>query len=211
MEENPELEFSCGIIFRSLLMDCILTLPIKDLSLKKGDKPYETLRADVAQYCLKIIGDGTNHLINDAFKIEGKTREEQLKIAENLASLFPGMFETEANQKPKLKKAYKVTLASLVEDSNHEALITKDSIYQLYSFYSKYDHLSHWTSLSGKMPFDKRMDKIDLSIILTLFNLRDLLSIGYDFGNVNLKGLDKYCQILQDHLNKQYSTEIEQQ
>lgn len=82
-------------------------------------------------------------------------------------------------------------------------MVTADTIYNLYSYYSKYDHLSHWTSLSQHIPFDKRKGKLGLSIILIAMHLRDLLSIAYDFDD-EYKVLLPYINDLDRHLNENY-------
>jgi hypothetical protein len=77
----------------------------------------------------------------------------------------------------------------------------------LYTFWSKYDHLSHWTSLAKQIPFERRKGKIDLAIVIVLMQLRDVLVLSYDF-DTNYSYLEPLFNQIQEHLQKEYDPEI---
>jgi hypothetical protein len=52
-------------------------------------------------------------------------------------------------------------------------------VYDLYSFYSKYDHISHWTSVfTSDFPFEDLKKKIVSSVAMIVMNIRDLIIVG---------------------------------
>lgn len=203
LDNSQDLEFSLEILARSVLMDMILVLNIKKVFFKYDGKNLEEIKEEVKELCYKFISDGTNHLIEEIHQSEILTDEEKKAQSNKFASLFNKAFDI--NQpKPKLKKDYRVIISELYKQSEDEGLVTRQSTYNLYSFYSKYDHLSHWTSLSGKISFESKKEKLNLSIILMVMHLRDLFAIAQDFDET-YKTLESFSTELQKHLQESYS------
>ncbi|MEP7373376.1 MAG: hypothetical protein ABI675_08320 [Chitinophagaceae bacterium] len=208
LASTNDLEFSLGILARSVLMDMILVLKIKNICINHPNNSLEELKVEVKEFCYAVIADGTNHIIDEIFSSKKLSDEEKKKQSLKLASLFSKAFDLSVGR-PKLKNQYKYRLGSLGKESQHPTLVTGESVMNLYSYYSKYDHLSHWTSLSSThLPFENRKDKLDLSIILMVIHLRDLLSIAHDFDE-NYKILLPFMNDLQNYLDESYRKELE--
>jgi len=184
LEEDEELEFPIGILVRSQMMDCLMVQHLKHTVFVEADKhpqpSKEALKATVKGICYKLINAGTNSLIGEVYLSENLTDQQKSEIAKKFASRFPQAFDL-TSERPKQTRGFQITIKDLYLQSNHSALITRDKIYNLYTFYSKYDHLSDWTSLAKRIPFDQRKGKIDLSVMLMMNALRDLLAIVSDF------------------------------
>jgi len=205
MNEENELEFSLGLLMRSLLMDMILVLKFKSICFEYKGNDKEELKKLVKDFCYMIINDGTKHFIEEIFSSEKLTEEEKKEHANKFASVFSNAFDF-SNDKPKLKREFRFSLTDIYKQSNGEAFVTAETIYSLYSYYSKYEHLSHWTSVaSTHFPFEQRKGKLDTAIILLVSHARDLLSIAYDFDE-NYKMLLPYMDDLQKHLDDSYLT-----
>lgn len=209
LDYTRDLEFSLGILSRSILMDMILTLRIKSICVNHPDNNFDELKVEVKAFCYTVIADGTNHIIDSIFSSTKLSDEEKKEQASKLASVFSKAFDF-SGDRPKLKNEYKYSLGTIGKKSQHPTLVTGESVVDLYSYYSKYDHLSHWTSLSSThIPYERRKGKLDLSIILMLMHLRDLLSIAYDFDK-DYKILIPYMSDLQKHLDESYKKEFEE-
>lgn len=206
--EVNALEFSLGILSRSLLMDMILCMGVKAIFFKYNGSNLEELRDEVKEYCYKRLSDGTNHLIEEVFASKEFTEEEKTQKAKRFASIFPKAFDV-SGEKPKWnKKEFSNSLKSIYTATQNSNIVTGEDMYSLYSYYSKYDHLSHWTSLSSHIPFESRKGKLDLSIILMVMHLKDLLIIAHDFDQ-HYKILLPYIEELQNHLNDSYIEEVD--
>lgn len=200
---TSELEFSLGILARSVLMDMILVMGIKKIIYKLNDNNISEIKEEVKDYCYKIISDGTNYIIDEVFDNENISEEEKSEKAGIFVSIFPNIFDT-SNARPKRKSEFRYTIAGIYKNNHNPDLSSSKVVYNLYNYYSKYDHLSHWTSLSQKIPFDKRKGKLDLAITLIVIHLRDLLAIGYDMSE-EYKILGTYIDELQNYLDTNYN------
>jgi hypothetical protein len=205
MIDDNFLEFSLGILSRSVLMDMILVNGLKSVCYEYNGNDKNELKDKVKSYCYKVICDGTAQLIEEVFNSDELSHEQKIVQSQTFASVFFKAFDT-STAKPKLKKHFRFRLREIYEGQDSR-IVTGKTVYNLYSYYSKYDHLSHLTSLSSHIPFDSRKGKLDLSIILMVMHLRDLLTISYDFCD-NHESLLPYMEELQDHLKQSYDEEI---
>lgn len=199
MDANEEIEFSLGILGRSILMDMILVLGIKNIYIEFEGINSESFRNSLKEYCYKIISDGTKHFIDEIFSSNNLSLDEKKKLSLQFASVFSKAFDT-CLEKPKLNKDFKIVLQRIIEDCKDYRLVNRDVISNLYSYYSKYDHLSNWTPVSSHIPFEQRKGKIELAIILIVMHLIDLLIIAKDFDN-SYESLIPYIDELEKSLN----------
>ncbi len=202
VDTTPELEFSLGILARSLLMDMILVMGAKKIVYNLSESNLSEVKEELKKYCYKVISDGTSLIIDEIFYNEKMPEEEKHRKAEMFVSLFPNAFDTSSG-KPKRKKDFRYTLSDIYKTNRNPDLRSGQIIYNLYNYYSKYDHLSHWTSLSQKIPFEKRKGKLDSAIVLMAFHLRDLFAIAYDM-NDDYKVLEKQILDIQGFLEERY-------
>jgi peptide methionine sulfoxide reductase MsrB len=200
LEENEEIEFSIGLILRSLLMDSILIHKLKFLTLQIDEEGYESVKKKIDEHTLMFIADGTANLINHFYEDESIDSGMKQKIGAKLSNLFPNVFEYKGNEKPTIKNEFKLNLKHLYNDSNHSELLTRTSVYNLYAYYSKYDHLSHWTSFFGHISFEDRKHKVDSSIAMILYSFKYLLEISFfhteikNFFEPTLQNIDKHIR-----------------
>lgn len=202
LDDSEDLEFSIGILCRSVLMDMILVMGIKKIYFQFDGQNYEDIKEKIKVYSLKMINDGTKYFIDEIHSSEKLSEEQKKEYSLRFTSLFSKAFD-HTGDKPKLKKDFNYKLIEIYKDSKDPKMITGEAIYNLYSYYSKYDHLSHWTSLSQHIPFEQRKGKLDLSIILMVMHLRELLSIAYDFTD-EYKILLPYIEELHKHLDENW-------
>jgi len=210
LDGNDDLEFSLGILLRSLMMDNLMIQNIKyQIFSAKDDKPQidsAAIKEIVKAICYKFLADGTDNFIKDLKLSDNLSPAQQEAAAKQFASMFPKAYDLTSG-KPILKKEFKFQIKSLYTDSKHESLVSLDSTYNLYTFWSKYDHLSQWTSMAKQIPFEHRKGKIDLAIVIILMQLRDALVLAYDF-DPNYSVLEPLFNRIQEHLQKEYDPEI---
>ncbi|WP_143306157.1 hypothetical protein [Chitinophaga vietnamensis] len=203
LDTDTEMEFPLGILIRSMMMDSLMVIRIKNSVFSYSGTDRNELVCMVNDLCYKFISDGTENFITEIFNNGNLTEVDKEIRAKKFARLFPEAFDLSL-AKPKLKRGYKVVIKDLYKESTHPSLITKDQVYDLYSFYSKYDHLSHWTSLSKDIPIENRISKINTGIVLMVFQLRDLLLLAYDFNSDSKEFLRPHIERLENHLHEVY-------
>ena len=171
-------EFSVGLMLRSLMMDAILTQYLRYLTLSACDTDDSATIEKLKHYSLVFIADGTEYAIKDFVDFADVPFSEKQKLTQRIANVFPGVFTVNEEGIPKLNNKFKYKLRELHKQSAHELQPTRKRVYDLYAYYSKYDHVSHWTSLLGKSPLSERKQKLQLSVVIILFNFRDLMVIA---------------------------------
>ncbi|GAA3931134.1 hypothetical protein GCM10022209_26450 [Chitinophaga oryziterrae] len=138
-------------------------------------------------------------MVTDIVLLDEETRK---KLANDYALTFVGVINyNETNGKVRRNDAYKFTLRGIYSGLKDADIARKDEVHNLYSYYSKYDHVSHWTGQSQGIPIDNRKHKVKFGIMLCMMHLRDLLAIAYDNGENN----DALLPLMED-LNKHMET-----
>ena len=211
LDGNDDLEFPLGILLRSLMMDNLMIQRIKyNIFNAKDENPQidnAAIKEIVKGVCYKFLADGTNNFISDLKLSDNLSPAQQEDAAKKFASMFPKAYDLSTGKPVFKKKEFKFQLKDLYTDSKHEGLGSLDSTYNLYAFWSKYDHLSHWTSMAKGIPYERRKGKIDLAIVIILMQLRDVLVLAYDF-DPNYSVLEPLFNHIQEHLHEQYDTEL---
>jgi len=205
VDESVDLEFSLGILSRSIMMDMILTMGVQKITLKYNGNNCDEIKEELKKYCLKVIADGTTNLIEQIHESDTLSDKEKSEVSIRLASNFKNVFDFSFN-KPKRKKEFKLIQREIYEESKVLNIEMNTTIYQLYDYYSKYDHLSHWTSLFEHIPFAHRKGKLDLSILLMGLHLQKLLALAYDFAD-GYKGLLPHIEYLGKHMKENSAEE----
>lgn len=200
IDDSEDIEFSLGILARSVLMDMILVMEVKNVYKEFTGDSLDELKEQVRESCYKLINDGTNHLIEEIYSSDSLTDEEKSEKSKLFTSIFAKAFD-ETNGKAKLKKEFRFKLATIAEASKRHNLAFAEPILNLYSYYSKYDHLSHWTSLTSHAPLDIKKGKLGLAIILMTSHLRDLYVIAMDYDD-NYKVLQPLVEEIENELNQ---------
>lgn len=185
-------------------MDMILLMHVKKICTEYDGNNFEIVKEKIKEYCLKVLNDGTKYFLDEIDSSENLSAIQKKEYSAKFISKFSKAFN-QGNGKPLLKKGYYMKTSEIYNISK-DSHVSNEAIYNLYNYYSKYDHLSHWTSISGKIDFKDRKGKLDLSINLMLFYLRDLLSIALDFAD-NFQMLSSYIDDLQNELEKNHKDE----
>jgi len=184
-------------------MDSILTQYLRyfTLTLKDSGENIQEIKTQLERESLKLIADGTISIFNDFLNNDKMSEPERKRMAGIIAAKFPGLFITdEKTGLPKLREEDRVSIKKMHEKGKHINQPTKGRVYSSYAFYSKYDHVSHWTSIFGNIPWEERLRRVHMSIINIMYNFRDLLALGHWQESVG-----PYCpslvKILDDHMN----------
>ena len=102
MELETKLEYSCGIIIRSVLLDYMIVLnAVNSLLDNQPDS-----RKQLYQFCSSFLADSVDHTLGDISVLyKAKSREELDKLYTNIINLNPEFFEPYAQDgtRPVLK------------------------------------------------------------------------------------------------------------
>ena len=184
VNETEDLEFSLGILSRSIMMDMILVMGLQKVSSQHDGSNHDEIKAEIKKYCLKVISDDTEQLINQINETENLSEDDKNRPSLKLALTFPAVFNVSSNVTQREQEFKKDSLARVYKDSKHLNQEINKTVYHLYDYYSKYDHLSHFTSLfQNYNSFEIRKGKLDLSILLMGTHLHKLLALAYDFSD----------------------------
>lgn len=140
MVSNKQLEYSCGIILRSVLLDYMIVLNaiIKISDSTSGKDANDELNL----FCSTMLSECVNHTLKDISKLKFPS-EDQKKLYKNIAQMYSECIEPYANDGsvpiPKFQKTY--SPGKLFEKIfNNKDFRQYSNTYEAYLFYSKYDH-----------------------------------------------------------------------
>jgi hypothetical protein len=146
---KTQLEYSAGIIVRTVLLDYMIVLNTHVIIDENINKDIKEVRQKVDSFCTTMLSDCINHTLRDIDRLK-IPKEDLKKLYKGIASMYPESFETYKNDgtRPveKVKGSFRTT--KLFENLfNSKSLRTYSDVYQAYLFYSKYDHF-------GRMYYD---------------------------------------------------------
>lgn len=169
-------------------MDCILierVVGILDDHILNGQINVDMAYIAIDKQCLLYVADGTNKLIDMLYEDETIPLKTRIEVCRNMANQFPNVFDTN-NNKPKLSPEFN----NVVLHNEYTFISNKQKkhkiIYNNYKIYSKYDHVSHWSSEFRNIPLKNRHIRIESSLSMIILSMRELLKLPYLFG-VDLK------------------------
>jgi len=150
MDKDQSMEFSAGLITRTLLLDLLFSLRGYDMY-KQGEvaaKKHELIEAELTEFCNSVFADGIRYTFSTLqhLKDAGIHTEAQLIEAyRNIANKYSAFVEPykEDGSAPNIKfpKGPRVIDLFLIT-SKQEPLKKLAGSYETYSFYSKYEHFS---------------------------------------------------------------------
>ena len=179
LSSNPNHEFSIGILLRSMLMDCIQIQHLRFLQLQGTPDTQQQTNEEVRKGAYKFIVDGTRYIMNDIEDNPNIERSDKGIAYRSISATFPGVFVFNGDLLPSVEPGFRFTLADLHRNSQHTQLLSLKHVYELYQFYSKYDHLSHWTSVfNSDSPVEHKKKQMESAFAMIAINLRDLLVVG---------------------------------
>ena len=197
MNEYNDVEFSVGILLRSLMMDSIQTQYLASLIEKNLNESKAKIIDELSHCCLKFMTDSTGFILNEILDNDSLSTKQKENNKENILRQFRNL---QLNSIGKYKSE-KIILKDIYEKSKSDLAKERNAIYDIYTMYSKYDHLSYWTAfVSNKMSFDKRLNFLDKAIFLLILNLRTLLFIACNYGDKIV--LDECLLEVENYLNK---------
>ena len=171
INSNAINEFSCGILIRSVLSDYLILLNAIAVNLK--DEPDVKIKFEkLDNFCLKYLSDSLKISIgNIELLYEGENRDnEKIGIYKNICKNYPYSFEPFINGSS--KPTYKLEDAEnsgklYYKLKSEKALKAKAKLaYNLFSYYSKYDHFGITSYEYLRTPLSNRLELISNSVNL---------------------------------------------
>jgi len=205
VDEVENLEFTMGTLLRSLMMDDIQLLALINIEVKlrEESKTKEQITYEISEKCYKFLADGTMKLIKNIKNNPELTLRQKNELTIKFANMFPKAFDMTDEINPKLRSGYGPILTTNEYNALgvHDSLVRKDHVFEAFSRYSMYDHLSFWTGQMPGISIETRMNRIKTEIIICLFHMRDLMLLSYNHGETNekllpiIEELNTYIQI----------------
>lgn len=164
VEDNNAIEYSCGIMLRTIFLDLIILLNAFSIT----RNPDNSMVNELEQFCFDTMGDSVRHTLENLKALYSQHPGNVIKtMYSKLVAENPQFFEPYANDGtyPVLKVMKKYTnkeLAKTVKDSAE--LANYKDIYDAYLFYSKYDHFGQIFHTISKQDFLVRLDRVNKSI-----------------------------------------------
>jgi hypothetical protein len=150
-QNERELEFSSGLVIRTLLLDFLIGLRGYDIfnNARQLGKARVDTEAELIGYCNSVLADGVTHTFRHLthFKNEGAITQDQLNEAfRNMAQkyqAFVGPYNEDSKAPaPRFPPAPKVLDLFKILSSGEQSLKELAKNYDTYSFYSKYEHFN---------------------------------------------------------------------
>lgn len=148
INSNPSLEFSCGIVLRSSILDSLIALNIYRLLLEaeKSQGTTEEKRSIVKEFCDEILSDGlkqTVKYVRTAYEMNIIDQQKMTDTFVNFTKSHQRFFHTYPGDGSlpivKINKNHgPIDLFKTL--ANTPELQSLSKIYDTYQFFSKYDH-----------------------------------------------------------------------
>ena len=168
MNANPSLEYACGIILRSTLLDALIVLNLYNILIEneastKTDADKEQI---VKEFCDTMLSDGLENTLKyiKAAKDVNIINQQQLKDTyKNFVEGRQMFFEPYTNDGSipvvKNKKYYSPT-ELFKRIANNPKLKELSKIYDSYLFFSKYDHFGILYYEVSRQQYIDQLDRI---------------------------------------------------
>lgn len=186
INEISELEFTAGITTRTIILDMLLGLNIYKLlkdNLSKG-LTYNELNELTLKFCNEILADGLDKTAKDLnlAKTKGFFDDKRLKEAyNNVAKNHKQFLKPHSGDGAIPKTKYgrgmgaEVLFKKLLNGDSEMKEIA--GIYNLYLFYSKYDHFGILYFETLKFTNEEKLNRLDKSISLFVNHCSNLFDI----------------------------------
>jgi len=164
--QNHEHGFSIGILFRTLMVDTLISMNLLKLisdNEAQGATKEEKEKA-VNEFCNTFLSDGLKETLNyiqDAKTFGMKTADETALIFKNMSNVYKPFFKNyqDDGTRPELKYNKKHTAKQLFENlAKSNDLKELSKIYDSYSYLSKYEHFGIVYFHSINENFDSKHD-----------------------------------------------------
>lgn len=191
----PELEFSAGIIMRAVILDMLIGLNFYKILKDSQSENYSTEKRKylLEDFCNKILADGLDttarslKLGKDLGYISNKKLEEVFNNFANNQKLYLKSHSGNGEM-PESKYGRGNSPTQLFKNIACDPEMKKiASIYDLYLFYSKYDHFGALYFETLDIPFNENLERINKVICLLVnhcANLYDIIERVSEKGNL---------------------------
>lgn len=161
---NTKLEYSAGIIIRSLLLDHLIVMNAMEVYgiYKDGNDRFA---AEMKAFCLMMLSDGVKNTLEYFENYKTKVSPEIMKkMYVNLVASNPECFEEYANDGsvPVLKTKEFISPKKLYHKLKNSRDLNKyASAYEAYLYYSKYDHFGSMFNFLLRVSILDKLNHID--------------------------------------------------
>lgn len=171
---NPPLEYACGIILRSTLLDALIVLNLYNILMENeaSKKTYAEKEQIVKEFCDTLLSDGlenTLKYIKAAKDVNIITQQQLADTYKNFVAARQIFFEPYANDGSmpvvKNKKYYNPT-DLFKRIANNPELKELSKIYDSYLFFSKYDHFGILYYEVSRQKYTDQLERISKGIEL---------------------------------------------
>jgi hypothetical protein len=164
---NSKVEYSCGIIIRSVILDYLIVLNAHEVYERNFEKPEKLYQA-LKDYSIMMLCDTVRNTLEYLESVKNKfTKDEMQTMYSNLVNTYPECFEVYYNDgsKPVIKSTKYRSPQKLFDTLMKSKSFKKyHGIYEIYLFYSKYDHFGQmFYELSRKAHIGK-LENMDRAI-----------------------------------------------
>jgi len=212
LPNNDKHEFTIGIMFRTLILDTLISMNLFELisDLKLKAKSKEEIDKEVIEFCNIFLSDGLNTTINyidDAEKLKITTNIQTKAAFKNMGNIYNAFFENYQNDgsRPILKYKKKYTAKQLFEklaNSKNYSMLSK--IYDGYAYLSKYDHFGiiYYNAINQESEYKM---KIYSDAVQDFVAHNSFIHIILASNSNNDSIIDEYSQIAGNYLMKNFA------
>ena len=213
IEQKPQLDFSAGITIRAILLDTLLGLNfyklLKDNLPKK--LPDEQIKLLTTEFCDIILADGLENTVKYfelARTLGFISNIEHKQLLNNFITNYSTYFEPHLNngQMPRVKfERVKgpIELFKVIAGDSDMKNISR--IYDLYLFYSKYDHFGILYFNVKDAPLHEKIDRLERSVYVFVRHCANLYDILERVSQKD-KFIKKQYNIANNYLNQNNGT-----
>lgn len=174
INNNLSLEYACGIILRSTLLDTLIVFNLYNILIdnEASEKTKDEKEQIVKRFCDTILSDGLDNTlkyIKAARDVNTITQQQLEDTYRNFVLKHQNFFEPYSNDgsKPVLKNEKYYSPAELFKKiANSPHLKDLSKIYDSYLFFSKYDHFGILYYEVSRQKYIEQLNRISKGVEL---------------------------------------------
>lgn len=167
INNNQELEFSCGLILRSSLLDILIVQNLYIILIENGESTKTEVEKEeiVKDFCDKMLADGLENTVKYIKAARDVNIINQQQLADtynNFVKTYSKFFKPYANDGtvPKPKYTF-ISPDKLFKNlANTPKLKELSKIYDSYLFFSKYDHFGVLYYETSRQSYLEKLNRI---------------------------------------------------
>jgi hypothetical protein len=115
-DEEPDVEYSFGILLRSLVMDMAIHLEAKSIIGSDGEKDIDSIKEQLRLFSMKVLNDGPAYLFTEIKRYQNYNDSEKNVAIEKITRGFQELYSFTGSD-TKLLKGNRINISEILNNN----------------------------------------------------------------------------------------------